>query len=55
MARWASKEVRLKRECIVERKYKEGWGIQSIADYIGVNRGIVAGIVAKFKKNGVLT
>ena len=54
MGRWASKDVREKRERIVEAKYKEGWGIQLIADYMGVKRDIVRGIVEKFRKKGVL-
>ena len=54
MGRWATREVRIKRECIVKEKYKEGWGIQLMADYMGVNREIVRGIVEKFRKKGVL-
>jgi len=54
MARWASKDVRLQRERIVKAKYKEGWGIQLIADYMGVKRDIVRGIVERLRKRGVL-
>ena len=54
MGRWATRETRIKRESIVKAKHEEGWGIQLIADYMGVNREIVRGILVKLRKQGEL-